>query len=89
MILVRISLVLGFAASFLMTIGGIGVLRESKRDPDITWSDSSTVFSIRILCDRYIKSCCMHMGIFIRGCRRDYRLYSLLARFGSGHSRSY
>lgn len=44
MILTRILLVLGFVASFLMTIGGFGVLRESKRDPDITWSDSSTIF---------------------------------------------
>ena len=44
MILIRLLLILGCSASFLMTIGGFGVLHESKRDPDIEWSDSSTVF---------------------------------------------
>lgn len=43
MILTRILLILGFSLSFLITIGGFWVLSESKRDPDIEWSDSSTV----------------------------------------------
>lgn len=43
LILIRILLLIVFTGSMLMTIGGIGVYRDSKLYPSIAWSYSQKI----------------------------------------------